>query len=108
MKFSGGDSPLRIFLEHMDSATINVRVQPRASRNEVAKWNNGVLIIRVTAPPVEGAANKACIDLVAEALGVRTSQVELVSGQKSRNKVLSVFGLSQDEVDAKLAAFDKA
>ncbi|MGC8834393.1 MAG: DUF167 domain-containing protein [Armatimonadota bacterium] len=92
----------------MDSATINVRVQPRASRNEVAKWSNGVLIIRVTAPPVEGAANRACIDLVAEALGVRTSQIELVSGQKSRNKVLSVSGLSQDEADARLAAFDKA
>jgi uncharacterized protein (TIGR00251 family) len=92
----------------MNSATVNVRVQPRASRNEVAKWDNGVLSIRVTAPPVEGAANKACIELVAEALGVRTSQVELVSGQKSRNKVLSVTGLSQEEVNSRLAAFGKA
>jgi uncharacterized protein YggU (UPF0235/DUF167 family) len=45
---------------------------------------------------------------VAEALGVRTSQVELVSGQKSRNKVLSVTGLSQEEVNSRLAAFGKA
>ena len=74
----------------------------------MAKWDNGVLSIRVTAPPVEGAANKACIELVAEALGVRTSQVGLVSGQKSRNKVLSVAGLSQEEVNARLAAFGKA
>lgn len=92
----------------MNSAIVNVRVHPRASRNEVAKWDNGVLSIRVTAPPVEGAANKACIELVAEALGVRTSQVGLVSGQKSRNKVLSVAGLSQEEVNARLAAFGKA
>ena len=74
----------------------------------MAKWDNGVLSIRVTAPPVEGAANKACIELVAEALGVRTSQVELVSGQKSRNKVLSVTGLSQEEVNSRLAAFGNA
>ena len=49
---------------------LKVRVQPRASRNEVTGWRDGVLSVRLTAPPVEGAANRACRDFLADLLGV--------------------------------------
>jgi uncharacterized protein (TIGR00251 family) len=84
------------------AATLRVRVQPRASSNEVTGWKDGVLCVRITAPPVEGAANKAVVAFVAERLGVKRARVTLVSGGKSRDKVLSVEGLSPEEVAERL------
>lgn len=68
----------------------DVRVQPRASRNEIAGVRNGVLRVRLTAPPVEGAANEGLIDFLADELGVARRQVRIVSGFGSRNKVIEV------------------
>ena len=79
-------------------ARLRVRLQPRASRNEVVGWQEGVLRVRLTAPPVEGAANKALTDFIAEVLGVKRAQVRLVSGQKSRDKVLEIEGLTEEEL----------
>lgn len=84
------------------SARLKVRLQPRASRNEVVGWQDDVLRVRLTAPPVEGAANKALTDFIAETLGVRRGDVRLVSGQKSRDKVLEIDRLSEDELRRKL------
>lgn len=84
---------------------LRIRLQPRASRNEVTGWQDGVLRVRLTAPPVEGAANKAVTDFVAGVLGVKRAQVNLAGGQKSRDKVLEIDGLSGEELEAKLAAF---
>jgi uncharacterized protein len=84
------------------AATLRVRVQPRASRNEIAGWREGVLYIRLTAPPVEGAANRAVVEFIAGRLGLRRHQVALVSGERSRDKILEVEGLAQDELDARL------
>jgi uncharacterized protein (TIGR00251 family) len=81
-----------------------VRVQPRASRNEVVGWREGVLAIRLTAPPVEGAANRACRDLLAEALGVRRADVEMISGDKSREKRFRIEGLTAEEARQRLGA----
>jgi uncharacterized protein len=81
-------------------ADLRVRVQPRASRNEVIGWREGVLHVRLTAPPVEGAANAACRDFLAEWLGVKRSQVELVSGEKAREKRFRVAGLTDAEIHA--------
>lgn len=69
---------------------IDVRVQPRASRNEIAGVRNGVLRVRLTAPPVEGAANEGLIEFLADELGVARRQVRIVSGFGSRNKVIEV------------------
>lgn len=77
------------------SADLRVHVQPRASRNEMVGWREGALAVRLTAPPVEGAANKACRDFLAAALGVRRADVELVSGEKSREKRFRIAGLDE-------------
>jgi uncharacterized protein YggU (UPF0235/DUF167 family) len=69
---------------------IAVRVVPRARRNEVADAGSGRLVVRVMAAPVDDAANAAVRKLVAEHLGVRASRVEIVSGRRSRDKVLLV------------------
>ena len=79
-----------------------VRVQPRASRNVVTGWRDGVLHVKLSAPPVEGAANAACRDFLAEWLGVKRSQVELVSGEKSREKRFRISGLTDAEIEAKI------
>lgn len=77
---------------------IKVRVTPRGSKEEVIGWRNDALAIKLTAPPVEGAANKACIDFLAKVFGVKRSQVSLVSGDKSRDKVFEIDGLDDSEL----------
>lgn len=84
---------------------LRVRVQPRASRCEVAGWRDGVLLVRLTAAPVEGAANRACRDFLAETLGVKRGAVELVTGEKSREKRFRVKGLSEEALLERLAQF---
>ena len=71
-----------------------VRVQPRASRREVAGVEEGVLRLRLTAPPVEGAANEACREFLAGLLGVPRARVAIVGGLKSRLKLVKVEGMS--------------
>ena len=67
-----------------------VRVQPRASRNEFAGTKEGILRVRLQAPPVDGAANEALVAFIADELGVPRRSVRIVSGFGSRNKVLEV------------------
>ncbi|MFB0536050.1 MAG: DUF167 domain-containing protein [Anaerolineae bacterium] len=83
-------------------AAFPVRVIPRASRNEIEGVTGHALKVRLTAPPVEGAANKALIELLAERLKVRKSQIEIVAGQTSRQKMISVVGLQPGEVEKRL------
>ena len=73
--------------------TLRVRVQPRASRDALAGEREGALVVRLTAPPVEGAANEALSRFLGKALGVAPSAVRVVSGTTGRNKVVSVAGL---------------
>lgn len=73
--------------------TLRVRVQPRASRDALGGERDGALVVRLTAPPVEGAANEALARFLGKALGVAPSAVRVVSGVSSRNKVVSVSGL---------------
>jgi hypothetical protein len=78
---------------------ITIFIQPRASRDEILWLNEeGVLRVRVKAPPVDGAANEALVQLVAKKLGVRKDSVSLVSGATARNKVIEVEGLTSDEL----------
>lgn len=81
---------------------IQVRVQPGASRNEIVGFEGEVLRIRLTAPPVEGKANKALIALLADALRVGKSRIEIVSGHSSRQKVIEVRDLEEEEIRARL------
>jgi hypothetical protein len=73
--------------------TLRVRVQPRASRDALSGERDGALVVRLTAPPVEGAANEALARFLGKALGVAASAVRVVSGATGRNKVVSVAGV---------------
>jgi uncharacterized protein (TIGR00251 family) len=77
---------------------VQVRVQPCASIERLEGVHGEQLRLRVTAPPVAGAANTACIALLAKVLGVRRSQVCLQAGEKSRDKVFRIAGLTSAEV----------
>jgi hypothetical protein len=81
---------------------VRVRVQPRAARDEVAGWQEGILRVRVSAPPVEGEANRALAGVLARALGVKRSAVSLVRGERGRDKLVRVEGLTPAEVEARL------
>jgi len=73
-------------------ATFRVRVQPGASKNEIVGVQEDALKIRINAPPVNGKANRALIDFLAEKLGVKKSEIEIVSGHTSRIKKIRVLG----------------
>jgi uncharacterized protein (TIGR00251 family) len=86
-----------------DEALLQVRVTPRARRNALGGMKDGVLAVRLAAPPVEGAANKALIAFLAEALGLSRSAVRVESGLRSRHKKVRISGLTADEVARRLA-----
>ena len=88
--------------EAENGVTFAVRVVPRASRNEIAGVHGDALKVRLTAPPVEGRANKALIAFLAKLLSVRKSQVEIVAGGTSRRKMIRVIDLSAQEVEERL------
>ena len=80
------------------SATLSVRIQPRSSKNGVTRMEDGTLKIRLTAPPVDGAANEALVKFLSEALSVSKSQVEIVTGHTSREKRVKISGMSEADV----------
>src|SRR5262245_27276550 len=80
-----------------------VRVTPRARQSAIAGWHGSALAVRVAAPPSDGRANRAVTDLLADALGVPRSAVELVGGAASRDKRFRVAGLTLEDVRARLA-----
>lgn len=84
---------------------IAVRVTPRASKDEIVGWrDDGVLLVRLTAPPVEGAANEALCRLIARAVRVAPSRVSVVRGERSRDKVVAVEGFDTTSLRAALTA----
>jgi uncharacterized protein (TIGR00251 family) len=82
------------------SIIFRVRVQPRASRNEVGGEWEGALKVRLTAPPVDGRANEALCRLLAECLNVPAGAVRLLSGERSRTKRVEVDGVSAEKIRA--------
>jgi uncharacterized protein (TIGR00251 family) len=82
---------------------LRVRVQPRASRSEIVGWRaDGALSVRVAAPPVEGRANAALADLLADALDVRRSAVTIELGSRGRDKLVRISGLTPAQVRQRL------
>ena len=79
-----------------------VRVQPRARKNAITGVMGDSLKLALTAPPVEGKANEACIEFFAKLLKVPRSSVSIAAGQTSRNKVIRVAGLSVQQVRDRL------
>lgn len=76
---------------------LRIHVQPRASKNEIIGIHGDSLKVRLTSPPVEGAANALLVEFVAKRLGISKSKAEIVSGEKSRKKVLKVEGITKTE-----------
>jgi uncharacterized protein (TIGR00251 family) len=75
-------------------ASIEVRLQPRASRDELLGMREGVLHARVSAPPVDGQANRVLCRLIAARAGVAPSRVEIVRGERGRSKLVRVRGIA--------------
>ncbi|MBI3261960.1 MAG: DUF167 domain-containing protein [Acidobacteria bacterium] len=82
---------------------LRVRVIPRARKNEIAGVRNRALLVRLAARPVEGAANEALIAFLADLLGSPKRNVRLISGDRSRDKVVEIVGLVPDEVGRRLS-----
>jgi len=97
-------SPLK-FSNAKRGAAITVKVLPRAKKTELAGvMDDGTLKIRLAAPPVDGAANKALIEFLAQTLGIAKSQIDIIAGESSERKLISMVGISADEVDAIVGA----
>jgi uncharacterized protein len=84
--------------------TLRVRVQPRASREEVGGLRDGALLVRLTAPPVEGSANAALCRLLGSSLGLPPSAVSLLRGAAGRDKLVRIEGLGREAARLKLSS----
>lgn len=82
----------------------SIRVQPRAAKNQIVGEHGDALKLRIAAPPVEGAANEACIRFLAEYFGVKRAQVSILSGATSQNKTVRIDGLTRAEALRKLSS----
>jgi len=87
-----------------EAGLLPVRVQPRASRDEVVGWHGAALRVRVTAAPTDGNANRAVTALLADACRVPRTSIELVRGHGSRDKLFRVGALSLEAIRARLGA----
>jgi uncharacterized protein (TIGR00251 family) len=75
-----------------------VKVTPNAGRNEITGFKEGILQVRIGAPPDKGKANKELTDFLSERLGVKKSAISIIKGLTSRSKVLAIAGISHEEV----------
>jgi uncharacterized protein (TIGR00251 family) len=89
---------------HAEGATVAVRAQPGARKNAVLGEQAGALKVAVTAPPEDGRANAALVEVLKDWLGVKRSQVELIAGQTNRNKVFLIRGVTADALTARIAS----
>lgn len=100
---SGDSSNLPGFLTvHPDGVSLAVKLQPRASKNEIGEPVGNELRVKVTAPPVDSAANEALIDLLARTFDCAKNQVKLVRGQTSRRKVIKIHEVAAAVILEKL------
>jgi len=94
-------SPVKA-LNWLREDTFPVWVKPQARKNQVVGLREGALHIQLTAPPVEGKANEALVSFLADLLGVRRRQVEIVSGERSRHKVVRISEVTGEELRRKM------
>ncbi len=91
-------------VEHPEGCVLPVRAQPGARKAGVKGEHNGALKLAVTAPPEDGRANEALIELLRDLLDLKRSQVELISGATSREKKFLIRGMNRADLAAKLSA----
>lgn len=87
---------------------LSVYIQPRASKNQISGVQGEELKIRLTSPPVEGAANKLCREFIADLFDVSKSSVEIISGEASRHKRLRVAGTHPGQFNSLIAALKES
>jgi uncharacterized protein len=83
-------------------AIVDVRVIPRSARTRVDGVRGGAVLVRLAAPPVEGAANEALIEFLSDALDCPRRSIQIVSGEKSRDKRVAIAGIDRESVLARL------
>lgn len=81
-----------------------VRVQPRASSNEIAGLHGDAIKVRLTAPPVEGAANESLVELLSATFDIPRSAITIVAGTSSRSKIVELAGISEERVRSRMEA----
>lgn len=96
MRFGDGDANV--------ASNALLRVQPRSRSDMLAGLRDGVVIVRVTAPPLDGRATDAVCELLAGVLGVRSSRLTILRGARSRDKVILIEGVGQAEADEAIRA----
>ncbi|MBM3838630.1 MAG: DUF167 domain-containing protein [Verrucomicrobia bacterium] len=89
---------------HPDGTCLAVKVQPRAPKNEIGETMGSELKIKITAPPVDDAANEALLRFLADQLDCPRSAVQLVQGHKSHHKVVFVRGMDASTIEQRLSA----
>jgi uncharacterized protein (TIGR00251 family) len=90
-------------LNENPGTVLRFRVTPRAKRNEISQvLADGTIKVRLTAPPVEGKANRALIQFLAEVFDISSSKIELTAGRRSRDKVVSVAGIDNETAQVRI------
>ena len=89
-------------MEVAPQTTLDIRVLPRSSRNEIVEKQGNIYRIKLTAPAIEGKANKALITLLSKRLGLPKAKIQLISGERSRTKTIRIQGLPPEQVEALL------
>jgi uncharacterized protein (TIGR00251 family) len=89
-------------LEDTPQTTLSIRVLPRSSRDEIVGRQDDIYKIKLTAPAIEGKANKALLKFLARWLGLPKTDIEIISGERSRTKSIRIHGLAPEEVEALL------
>lgn len=92
--------------ETKNGMSFDIHVNPHASKAEITGIAEGMLKVKVTAPPVEGAANEACVALLSKKLGLRKSQMTISAGAKGRKKTILVSEISKTELEQKIHKLD--
>ena len=92
--------------ETKNGLSFDIHVNPHASRADIAGISEGMLKVKVTAPPVEGAANEACIALLSKKLGLRKSQMTISAGARGRKKTILVSEISKADLEQKIHKLD--
>ena len=90
-----------------DGAKLKIRVIPNARKTGFAGYRDDEIVLRLSAPAVEGKANKAALEFVSQFFGVSRSSVSLVGGERGRHKIFQIVGLKSDDLERKLAKVNR-
>ncbi len=99
-------TPALLIRETKNGLSFDIHVNPHASRAQIAGIADGILKVKVTAPPVEGAANDACIELLAKKLRLRKSLLKISAGARGRKKTILVSDVNRTELEQRLRSLD--